>query len=181
MTLAPSAILESVLFAAGEPVALTELASLLDLPKTELRKVLEEVARNYRGWGISLVYDQRVAQLVSTPESGPYVARYLQSELRGKLSASALETLAIVAYRGPATRPDIERIRGVQSAQSLRTLAIRGLVTEVGRKREPGRPILYDTTLELYKHLGIAGKDELPELPSELAQRLQKLPTEAEA
>lgn len=171
-------VIESVLFTAGEPVSLTELAGLVGVSKSELQSLLKDLQESYRDRGVRVVFDSRSAQLVSAPEAGKYVARYVQSELRGKLSPSALETLAIVAYRGPITRPDIERIRGVNSAQSLRTLAVRGLISDVGRKREPGRPILYDSTLELLKHLGVSGKDELPKLPDDLLKRLERLPQE---
>lgn len=166
-----SALIESVLFAAGEPVSLTELAKTVGLRKPELKQQLDELAGQYVDRGLRLVVDDRNAQLVTAPESADTLGRFLQEELRGKLSRSALEVLAIVAYRGPVTRPDIERIRGVQSAQPLRTLAIRGLIADVGRKDEPGRPILYDPTLELYKHLGITRREELPEIPEPLRQK----------
>ena len=169
-------VLEAVLFAAGEPVAISELTGLLDLSKAELTQELETLQAAYADRGIRLVFDNKTAQLVTAPEMGDYLARYLQSELRGKLSPAALETLAIIAYKGPVTRPEIEQIRGVQSAQPVRTLAIRGLITEVGRKKEPGRPMLFDTTIELYKHLGISGRDELPQLPAEIVEKLQALP-----
>ena len=172
-------ILEAVLFAAGEPVALSELAGLLEVSKSELTKELEQLQEACRSRGIRLVFDTKTAQLVTAPELADYLARYLQSELRGKLSPAALETLAIVAYKGPVTRPEIEQIRGVQSAQPVRTLAVRGLITEVGRKKEPGRPMLFDTTIELYKHLGITGRDELPQLPAEIVEKLKALPRSA--
>jgi segregation and condensation protein B len=171
------ALIESVLFAAGEPVALGDLAKTVGVSKAELKRTLAAMTERYAaaegGRGLRLVVDNRTAQLVTDPAAADTLGRFLQEELRGKLSKSALETLAIVAYRGPATRPDIERIRGVQSAQPLRTLAIRGLITDVGRKSEPGRPILYDVTLELYKHLGIGSRDELPEPPAELREKLE--------
>lgn len=165
-------ILESVLFAAGEPVGLGELASMLSTSKPHLIKLLDELEGDLAERGVRLVRDKRSAQLVTAPEAAPQLARFLQSELRGRLSRGALETLAIIAYRGPVTRPQIDAIRGVQSSAPLRTLAIRGLVAEVGRAQEPGKPYRYDVTLELYKHLGVRGRDELPKVPDELLQKL---------
>lgn len=176
-----SALIESVLFAAGEPVSLTELAKTVGISKGELKKQLEEMTREYTDRGLRLVVDERTVQLVTAPEAADTLGRFLQEELRGKLSRSALEVLAIVAYRGPVTRPEIERIRGVQSAQPLRTLAIRGLITDVGRKEEPGRPILYDVTLELYKHLGISRREELPAVPEHLSEKTDATRAPAEA
>lgn len=177
-----AALVESVLFAAGEPVALGELATTVGVSKSELKQALAAMTERYAepgsSRGLRLVVDDRSAQLVTDPDAADTLGRFLQAELRGQLSKSALETLAIVAYRGPVTRPDIEQIRGVQSAQPLRTLAIRGLITDVGRKSEPGRPILYDVTLELYKHLGIGSRDELPAPLEALEQKLAAVETE---
>lgn len=171
-------LIESVLFAAGDPVALGDLAKAVGVGKAELKKTLAAMSESYTDRGLRLVADDRSAQLVTDPAAAETLGRFLQEELRGKLSKSALETLSIVAYRGPVTRPDIEQIRGVQSAQPLRTLAIRGLITDVGRKSEPGRPILYDVTLELYKHLGIGSREELPELPEAATDKLARAEAE---
>lgn len=168
----PEYTIESVLFASGEPVALTELASLLKVSKPGLIRLLEQLRSDYAERGIRLVFDERNAQLVTAPEVAGQLAKFIQAELRGKLSPGALETLAIIAYRGAVTRPQIDAIRGVHSGQALRTLAVRGLITEVGRTTDPGRPILYDTTLEVYKQLGISGRSELPEVPEALRTKL---------
>jgi segregation and condensation protein B len=170
-----SAIVESILFAAGEPVSLAELASVSGSGKRQLREVLDELSEELAERGIRLVEDGTVAQLVTAPESASAVARYVQNELRGSLSQAALETLAIVAYNGPVTRPKIEAIRGVQSSPALRTLAIRGLVAEVGRSDAPGRPIIYDITVELMKALGIRSRDELPLVEAELAKAAERV------
>lgn len=163
---------ESILFAAGEPVKLSDLSALVGLPRAGVKELLAGIRESYEDRGIRLVVDGQEAQLVTAPETEAVVGRFLKQELRGRLSKGALETLAIISYRGPVTRPEVESIRGVQSSAPLRTLAIRGLIGEVGRKQEPGRPILYDTTIGLLKHLGVGGKDELPKVPDELAERL---------
>lgn len=162
--------IEAVLFAAGEPVPLSELGSVLKLSKPRLVKELEGMVELFAERGVRLVFDDRVAQLVTAPEAEADVARFVQAELRGPLSQSALEALAVVAYNGPITRPQIEAIRGVQSAPALRTLTIRGLVTEVGRSDAPGRPIIYDITVELLKALGISSRNELPMVEAELRE-----------
>ncbi|MEX2043395.1 MAG: SMC-Scp complex subunit ScpB [Patescibacteria group bacterium] len=168
----PRLAVESILFAAGEPVKISDLASLVGLPRGEVKQLLADIRKSYSDRGIRLVIGEQEAQLVTAPETEAVVGRFLKQELRGRLSKGALETLAIIAYRGPVTRPEVESIRGVQSSAPLRTLAIRGLIGEVGRRQEPGRPILYDTTIELLKHLGVGGKDELPAVPDELTERL---------
>ena len=167
--------LESILFVAGEPVSLTELVQVLEVKKSDLTDGLRELAESLDGRGLQLVFDEKEAQLVTDPEAASLVSRYRQSELRGSLSPAALETLAIVAYRGPVTRPVIEAIRGVQSSAPLRTLAIRGLIRETGRSHDIGRPILYETTVELLKHLGISSREELPLLPPEKEAKLRAI------
>ena len=163
---------ESVLFAAGGPVRFSDLASATGASRGELKTILAALRERYAERGIRLVVGEREAQFATAPEAADTVGRFLRQELRGRLSKGALETLAIVAYRGPVTRPEVESIRGVQSAAPVRTLAIRGLIAEVGRRQEPGRPILYDTTIELLKYLGLGSKDELPSVPEELESRI---------
>lgn len=167
--------LESILFAAGDPVSLTELSQVTGTSKSEIRSALEELAGESKDRGLRVVYDKEFVQLVTAPEAADDVARYRQSELRGTLSQAGLETLAIVAYRGPVTRPTIEAVRGVQSSAPLRTLSVRGLIRETGRADEVGRPILYETTLELLKHLGITSHAELPPLSKDQEQKLRSV------
>lgn len=174
----PAAIIESVLFAAGEPVKLADLAASAGIPKSAIPTLLDELEASSADRGLRVVHDGRTAQLVTSPDAAPYVARFVQAELRGSLSKSALETLAVVAYRGPVTRPEIEAVRGVDSSASLRTLAIRGLVTEVGRRKDPGRPKLYDTTVELLKRLGLSSKKDLPRPAEKTTEKLAALETE---
>ncbi len=170
-----TATIESILFAAGEPVSLSELSAVSGLNKRDLREALDQLGDELSDRGIRLVDDGKVAQLVTAPESAETIARYVQNELRGSLSQAALETLAIIAYNGPVTRPKIEAIRGVQSSPALRTLSIRGLVSEVGRSDAPGRPIIYDITVELMKSLGIKSRDELPLVEAKLAQAAERI------
>lgn len=102
--------------------------------------------------------------MVTAPEAADYVRRFLGLELTGKLSPAALETLAVVAYRQPATRADIEAVRGVNSDSVLRTLINRGMIEEQGRLDKAGRPIVYGTTFEFLQHFGLAALEQLPPL-----------------
>lgn len=167
----PEAVIEGILLAAGTPIKLTELARAAELSKADTAAAIERY-QGQSGRGVTIVSDGRTAQLVTAPEIAGQVARFTQAELRGSLSPSALETLAIIAYRGPVTRTEIEAVRGVQTSGPLRTLSIRGLIEDVGRRHDPGRPILYDTSLELLKHLGITDKSELPPPPAATDQKL---------
>lgn len=172
-----AAVIEGVLLAAGEPVKVSELAAAAEISKGEVKEAITEYQQQV-GRGVTIVSDGKTAQLVTAPGVATQVARFTQAELRGNLSPGALETLAIIAYRGPVTRPEIEAVRGVQSSGPLRTLAIRGLIREAGRRQDPGRPILYETSLELLKHLGITSTSELPK-PPEHAEQKVKTATEA--
>jgi segregation and condensation protein B len=105
--------------------------------------------------------------MVTAPEATDHVRRFLGLELSGRLSPAALETLAIVAYRQPVTRAEIENIRGVNSDSVLRTLINRGLIEEQGRLEQVGRPIVYGTTFEFLQQFGLSSTDELPPLNGE--------------
>ena len=118
----------------------------------------------YTGRGLCLQRIGNRVQLTTTPEAAPYVERFLGLEARTRLSRAALETLAIVVYRQPITRPEIESIRGVSSDSVLRTLLSVGLVEEIGRAPTVGRPILYGSTFEFLQHFGLSSLEELPPL-----------------
>lgn len=167
----PTAVIEGILLAAGTPVKLGELSRAAGLSKAETLAAIEG-GQAATDRGVTIVSDGRTVQLVTAPAVSDEVARFTQAELRGSLSPSALETLAIIAYRGPVTRSEIEAVRGVQASGPLRTLLIRGLIEDVGRRQDPGRPILYDTSLELLKHLGISDKSELPAPPEATERKL---------
>jgi segregation and condensation protein B len=159
------ALLESLIFISGEPVAHAELARALALAEADVVRLIEELAADYASRGIRLErYGDRV-QFVSAPEAAPAVERLLRFEAGStRLSNAALETLAVIAYRQPVTRPGIEAIRGVDVSGPLRTLQQRGLVMEVGRLAAVGRPLLYGTTGEFLRQFGLSSLDELPPL-----------------
>ena len=122
--------------------------------------------------GIRLQRHANAAQLVSMPEAADVIETYLGLDLTTKLSRAALEALAIVAYRQPVTRPHIEAIRGVNSDGVIRTLHHRGLIEEVGRLEQAGRPILYGTTFEFLQYFGLDTLDELPPLEEDMLEIL---------
>ncbi|MFO7742001.1 MAG: SMC-Scp complex subunit ScpB [Anaerolineae bacterium] len=155
---------ESVLFVAEEPVSAHRLAEALDATATQIDQALEAMATNYDGRGLRLQRVDGRVQLTTAPEAASYIERFLGLEVRVHLSQAALEALAIVAYRQPITRPEIEEIRGVSSDSVLRTLLSAGLIDRVGRAEAVGRPFLYGTTADFLQHFGLQSLDELPPL-----------------
>ena len=158
---------ESVLFVAEEPVSTHRLAQALETTVERVERALEALAAHYESRGVRLQYCDDGVQLTTAPEAAPYVERFLGLESRVHVSQAALEALAIVAYRQPITRPDVEAIRGVGSDSVLRTLFNAGLLDRVGRADAVGRPFLYGTTPEFLQHFGLQSLDELPDLPED--------------
>lgn len=160
------AILESLLLAAGEPVTLSQLANAVEeVPRERIRKALSELAASYATGGRGFALEEIAGgyQLRTPSEHAVYVRRLLSAK-PPRLSRPVLETLAIVAYRQPITRPEIEQLRGVDSGGVLDTLAERNLIKIAGRKEAPGRPILYETTPDFLELFGLKDLGSLPEL-----------------
>jgi len=155
---------ESLLFVADEPVPAGRLASALEVSEAEIEAALEQLEHEYQARGVRLQRKGDRVQMVSAPEAASYIERFLGLELTTRLSPAALEVLAIVAYRQPITRAQIEAIRGVSCDAVLRTLVSRGLLEEVGRLEQAGRPILYATTFQFLQYLGLRSLEELPPL-----------------
>lgn len=159
------AALECLLFVAGGPVEASALARSLKLAEEEVVEIIQELQHLYEAHGHGLQI-RKVAggyKLCTKPEYAAYVEDFLKPEIPA-LSRAALETLAIIAYRQPVTKAEIEYLRGVRVDGVLNTLLSRGLVAEVGRKEVPGRPILYGTTSRFLEHFGLASLAELPPL-----------------
>lgn len=157
-----SKAVEAILFVAEAPLSVQELAKTLEVSPEEVEAALDAIGhRLNQGSGIQLVRIAGGYQLCTRPELAEAVSLYLKPQRR-RLTRSALEVLAIVAYRQPITTQEIEEIRGVQSDHSLRTLAERGLIEEVGRKQAPGRPILWGTTQEFLHQFHLNDISELP-------------------
>jgi len=159
--------IEAILFVAGEPVLMEELAKALDVSVSEVQTTLGQMRDDYdyhqRGFLIRFVGER--VQLATRPLYAPDVVRLLQPIQKQSLSQAAMETLAVVAYKQPITRAEVEQIRGVKCDYSLQSLINKNLVQEVGRKDTVGRPILYGTTPEFLIHFGIGRLDELPAMP----------------
>ena len=159
---------ESVLFVAEEPVSTHRLAQVLEVTPASVERVLDELAATYRGRGLRLQRLDGAVQLTTAPEAADSVERFLGLEARVHLSQAALEALAIVAYRQPITRPEVEEIRGVGSDSVLRTLLRAGLIDRIGRADDVGRPYLYGTTPEFLQHFGLQSLDDLPVLEDQV-------------
>jgi len=160
------AALEALLFVADAPPQVGELARALDTSPAQVEEALAALARSLQGRGLRLQRQGDRVRLVTAPELAPYVERFLGLRHGHRLSRAALETLAIIAYRQPITRGQIEAIRGASCERALATLKARGLVQEVGRAPLPGRPRLYGTTLKFLEHFGLERPEDLPPLTS---------------
>jgi len=159
----PEALLEAILFAAAEPVSLHKLAEVLEMPLWECEQALERYSQSLKSGerGIMLRFIAGGWQLVTKPELAELVAN-LAPKRQYKLSKPTIETLAIIAYRQPITRAEIEEIRGVKVEKALATLLERGLIIEAGRKDTIGRPILYATSDAFLEYFGLKSLDDLP-------------------
>jgi segregation and condensation protein B len=172
------ALIESLLFVADRPVTAEHLATALDVPEEEVEAALQALREEYQERGIRIQQKGERLQLVSAPEAGPHIERFLGLEISGRLSTAALEALSIVAYRQPVTRAQVEAIRGVHSDSVLRSLVRRGLIVEIARAESVGRPILYGTTFEFLQQFGLQSMQDLPGW-QELERALQERGTEA--
>ncbi|GAB6990353.1 SMC-Scp complex subunit ScpB [Paenibacillus pini] len=159
-------IIEGLLFLAGdEGLTVKQIAEIVeertDTVTDALKKLREEAKRNHRG--IQIVQIAGCYQLATLPDHAPYFERLAYSPTRTSLSQAALETLAIVAYRQPITRVEIEEIRGVKSERAIQTLVHKDLIEETARAEAIGRPILYGTTKAFLDYFGLPGIKDLPE------------------
>lgn len=165
------AVLEALLFVAERPLRRREIAALAgtDMETVDARLGDLEVSLGDRG--IRLLVDGDQVELATSPDAGALVARYVGADAV-RLSPASLETLAIIAYRQPVTRSAIERIRGVDSDYTVRSLLHRRLIVELGRSEAPGRPFLYGTGFDFLERFGLTSLEELPPLDVDVAARL---------
>ena len=164
MSVEIGAAIESLLFVSGRPLERAELRKLLDIDDTSLTLGLQtlqhDLENNRRGIRLQHVGEQ--VQLVTAPEMACYVAALLGLPMTAKLTNAAMETLAVISYRQPITRAQIEAVRGVNSDRALLSLIQYGLVAEVGRAQTIGRPTLFATTPEFLQQFGLTRLDQLP-------------------
>ena len=156
---------EAVLFASGEPVAVQAMIEMLGVTAPEFEPVLQGLALRYdEDRGVRLMRFDDSLQLCTRPQYMDLIEKVLQPVRKQTLTQAALETLAVVAYRQPVTRMEIEQIRGVQCDRAVATLLHHGLIAEVGRKESIGRPILYGTTEKFLQHFALTSLEALPRL-----------------
>ena len=185
--------IEAILFAAGDPVPAERICTALEQDRETVDAVCQRLADDYsyERRGIRLIRLEDSRQMCSAPEHASVIRKTLESRKPARLSQTALEVLAIVAYFQPVTRTYIEQIRGVDSAYTVGLLLERDLIQEAGRLAVPGRPIQYRTTETFLRSFGLTSLEELPELPSatqegaqmtmELEQAIEKLRAQDEA
>lgn len=156
--------IESLLFVSGRPLERDELRKLLDIDETMLANGLQTLADNLenQGRGIRLQRLGLQVQLVTAPENAHYIAALLGLPITARLTTAAMETLAVITYRQPITRAQIEAVRGVNSDRALASLVQHGLVAEVGRASTIGRPALFATTPEFLQQFGLTSLEQLP-------------------
>lgn len=159
-------IIESVLFYWGDPIDFKSLAELLEITVTSVKKLVNEMAEEYefsqRGIILKLYSDK--VQLVTNSINHDYIEKLRTNIDEKSLSNALLETLSIIAYKQPITRIEVEEIRGVKSSSTIQTLFDRGLIKELGKLDQIGRPIIYGTTDEFLRVFGLKNIDELPEI-----------------
>jgi segregation and condensation protein B len=164
-----SARLEALLFSAPGAVSAAQLAAALEAGAAEVEAELKALDSWYQqnGRGLRVQKHQGRYQMTTAAETGPLVERFLGLEAGGRLSRAALEALAIIAYKEPATRPQVDAIRGVNSDGVLKSLLHKGLIQETGRADAPGRPILYSVTADFLQNFGLNSLADLPPLEEE--------------
>ena len=176
-------VLEGLLFVAGDDgISLEEASYILELERSAVRQLLDELKKRLEdeNSGLELLLTASHYKLVTKASLKSYIEKYAVSPYSSQLSQASLETLAIIAYKQPVTRVDIESIRGVQSSGSIQKLLLRDLIEEAGRLETPGRPKLYKTTAYFMDYFGLESLDALPDasdlfdLNSEEANRLYR-------
>lgn len=167
----PAIFYEALLFIAERPLTTAEIAELGGVPKLQAEATLATLAERLEDdeRGIRIQRNDDAWQLVTAPEVGAQLAAYAARE-EARLTPAALEALAVIAYRQPCTRGDVERVRGVDSDYVIRSLMHRRLVVEIGRRDTPGRPVLFGTTFTFLERFGLTSLDDLPPLSSDAAQ-----------
>ncbi len=160
-------VIEAVIFAADEPVSVDQFAQLLEtLDNDTILQVIQGLQQDYAvsERSFQLVEIANGFQMRTRDEYAPWIKKFYTTEISSRLSVSALEALAIVAYKQPATRAEVEEVRGVNSDSVIRTLLERSLIRVLGRKQAPGKPMLYGTTTEFLMHFGLRDLSELPSI-----------------
>lgn len=155
-------IIETVLFAYGDPMALEKIARLAKSDPQKTERALEELKTEYEERGLSLIQKNGSWQLGTSPANAPYLEAMMKNEFSEELSRAALETVAIIAYRGPISRSEIEFVRGVNSSFTMRNLLMRGMIERIENPKD-ARAYLYRISFDFLKHFGITRTEDLPQ------------------
>lgn len=159
-------VLETILFLSGELITCSTLKDVLELPESEIRRLMEVLISEYRERNAGLLITEIANgyQMVTNPLYAEWIMKFKKMRIASKLSMPALETLAIIAYKQPIIRAEIETIRGVNSDSAIKTLLEKRLIKIMGRQEVPGRPFLFGTTREFLQYFGLKDLTELPTL-----------------
>ncbi len=157
-------IIEALLFAWGDPLAFSEIGRIVGMNQRQVKEILDEMAQEFdeEGRGLVIRFYEQYAQLTTREDDFEYISQLYTQTRMDQLTNSSLETLAIIAYEQPVTRIEIDNLRGVTSSSTIDTLMKKGLVEEAGRLDQPGRPILYQTTLRFMEKFNLLSLSELP-------------------
>lgn len=173
------AIIETILFVRAEPTDMNTLVSTTGYEEKDIQTALDELGKEYHERGFVLLNKNQAWQLVSNPVNTIYVETLVKREFAQELSRSGLETLAIVAYKGPISRVEIEYLRGVNSSFTLRNLMMRGLI-ERRENTQDARSYFYQVTFDFLKHFGITCMDQLPRFEEFKKQKIEMLEEKSE-
>lgn len=167
---AKKALVEALLFVAGEPVAAGSISKATGLQESEIRSLVADLSRQYREResGIVIAEIAEGYQMLTNSDYAIWVKRFKNINTSTKLSQASLETLSIIAYKQPLTRVEVDQLRGVNSEGAIRTLLERRLAKIVGKKESPGRPFLYGTTRDFLQYFGLGSLSDLPPLSDSL-------------
>lgn len=159
-------LIEALLFVSGEPVTLAVLKNIIDMPEMEIKQLIEDLIIEYRerDSGLLIIEIANGYQIVTNPSYAQWIKKYKSTSTSNKLSMPALETLAIIVYKQPIIKAELEQIRGVNSDGVIKTLLDRRLIKIMGRKEVPGKPLLYGTTREFLQYFGLKDLTDLPTL-----------------
>ncbi len=159
-------LIESLIFSSPQPITIKELRLITELTENDLTKALRELKEEYakRKGGLLIAEIAEGYQMVTNPEFSPWIKRLRKNSQSTRLSQPALETLAIVAYKQPTTRIEIDQIRGVNSEGAVKSLVDKRLIKIIGKKEAPGRPFLYGTTKDFLQYFGLKNLSDLPPL-----------------
>lgn len=171
-------IIENILFIADSPINMEKIGEVFngEMNKAEIKGILDELKADYNGRGVQLVEIAEGYQLCTRPEYAEWIKKFYKIDKGSKLSHASLETLSIIAYKQPITRIEMEEIRGVDSGGVVKTLSEKNLIKNMGRKKVPGRPMMYGTTRKFLEYFGLKSLTDLPTL-EELKEDTQKADT----